>query len=86
MLVIVTQVDKVFVRFGQPDQEALDVLPADRAAELLAAGEFPAGSMGPKIEAALSFLAGGGREVIITSPEAMLAAIDGRAGTRIVPA
>lgn len=86
VLVIVTQVDKVCVRFGQPDQEALDVLPADRAAGLLAAGEFPAGSMGPKIEAALSFLAGGGREVVITSPEAMLEAIEGRAGTRIVPA
>ncbi len=45
------------------------MLPADRAAALLAAGEFPAGSMGPKIEAALTFLAGGGREVVITAPE-----------------
>lgn len=86
VLVIVTQVEKVCVNFGQPDQEALDVLPADRAAALLAAGQFPAGSMGPKIEAALSFLAGGGREVIITAPEQVLAAIAGNAGTRIVPA
>ena len=86
VLVIVTQVEQVCVRFGQPDQEALAVLPADRAAALLAAGEFPAGSMGPKIEAALSFLSGGGQEVLITSPEAMLEAIAGRAGTRIVPA
>lgn len=86
VLVIVTQVAKVCVHFGRPDQEALDVLPADRAADLLAAGEFPAGSMGPKIEAALSFLAGGGREVVITEPGAVLAAIEGQAGTRIVPA
>ncbi len=86
VLVIITQVDQVCVRFGQPDQEALAVLPADRAAALLAAGEFPAGSMGPKIEAALSFLSGGGQEVVITSPEAMLEAIAHRAGTRIVPA
>ncbi len=85
-LVIVTQVEKVCVHFGEPEQEALDVLPADRAAELLAAGEFPAGSMGPKIEAALSFLAGGGGEVVITSPEKLLDAVHGRAGTRIVPA
>ncbi len=86
VLVIITQVDKVFARFGQEDQEALDVLKTDRAAALLAAGEFPAGSMGPKIEAALSFLAGGGSEVVITSPDLLLAAVDGRAGTRILPA
>lgn len=84
-LAIITQVDKVCARYGKPDQEALDVLPAERAARMLAAGEFPAGSMGPKIEAALSFLAGGGREVIITSPELLLEALAGRVGTRIVP-
>lgn len=86
VLVIVTQVQKVCVHFGKPQQEALDVLPADRAAALLAAGEFPDGSMGPKIEAALSFLAGGGREVVVTAPGQVLAAIRGHAGTRIVPA
>lgn len=85
VLVIITQVEKVFARFGQPDQEALDVLPVERAARMLAAGEFPAGSMGPKIESAISFLNGGGSEVIITSPEAFLAAVEGRAGTRVVP-
>jgi len=84
-LMIVTQIDKVCVRFGQPDQEALDVLHASRAQELLDSGEFPAGSMGPKIESALGFLAAGGREVIITDPFNILAAVDGRAGTRIVP-
>jgi carbamate kinase len=86
VLVLVTQVDAVCVRFGEPDQEALPVLPADRARALLDAGEFPPGSMGPKIEAALSFLAGGGREVLISSPENLLAAISGTAGTRISPA
>jgi carbamate kinase len=84
-LMIVTQIDKVFIRFGQPDQEAVDVLPASRAQALLDAGEFPAGSMGPKIESALGFLAHGGREVIITDPACILDAVDGRAGTRIVP-
>ena len=86
VLVIITQVDKVYANFGEPDQEALDVLPAARAAAMLADGQFPAGSMGPKIDAALSFLAGGGQEVIITSPEKFLDAIEGRAGTRVVPA
>ena len=85
VLVIITQVDKVCARFGQPDQESLDVLDARRAAAMLAEGEFPSGSMGPKIEAALSFLEGGGREVIITSPEFLLEAIAGKKGTRILP-
>jgi len=85
-LVIITQVEVVFAGFGTPDQVALPVLTAERAATMLADGEFPAGSMGPKVEAALSFLAAGGREVVITSPENLAAAIEGRAGTRIVPA
>jgi carbamate kinase len=84
-LMIVTQIDRVFVRFGQPDAQALDVVPASRARALLEAGEFPAGSMGPKIESALDFLASGGREVIITDPPSILAAVAGEAGTRIVP-
>ena len=83
-LMIVTQIEKVFVRFGQPDAEALAVLPASRAQALLDAGEFPPGSMGPKIESALGFLAHGGREVIITDPPHILAAVRGEAGTRII--
>jgi len=84
VLVIITQVDRVYADFGTPEEEALDILPVSRAASMLAAGEFPAGSMGPKIESALTFLENGGVEVVITSPEHILAAIDGRQGTRIV--
>lgn len=84
VLVIITQVDRVYANFGKPEQEALDVLGTKRAAAMLAAGEFPAGSMGPKIESALTFLEQGGEEVVITSPEHILAAIEGREGTRIV--
>jgi len=54
-------------------------------AEYQRQGHFPAGSMGPKIEAALRYLRGGGGKVIITSPELLLDAIDGKAGTHIVP-
>lgn len=84
VLVIITQVDKVYAHFGTPEQEALDVLPASRAAAMLAEGQFPAGSMGPKIESALTFLEQGGEEVVITSPECILDAIEGRQGTKIV--
>jgi len=84
VLVIVTQVDRVYAGFGTPDQEPLAVLTAGRARELLAAGEFPAGSMGPKIESALTFLEGGGDQVIITAPGRIAAALAGEEGTRIV--
>lgn len=85
VLIIATQVDKVCVRFGQPDQEEIDLLTMDQAKRLLAAGEFPPGSMGPKIEAAISFLAGGGQAVVITSPDHILTALAGEQGTTIVP-
>ncbi len=85
-LVIITQVDGVYADFGTPQQKALPVLDTSRAAAMLAQGDFPPGSMGPKIESAISFLKGGGKDVIITSPDYLLAAIQGSAGTRIVPA
>ncbi len=83
-LVIITMVEKVCRAYGTPDETPLDRLTAAEAAQLLEAGEFPAGSMGPKIESALKFLAAGGREVIVTDPEHLSAAIAGEAGTRIV--
>jgi carbamate kinase len=86
VLIIVTQVEKVCVRFGQPDEKALDVMTVDEARNLLAEGEFPPGSMGPKIESAVSFLASGGQSVVITSPEHILAALAGDRGTTIIPA
>ncbi len=85
-LAIITSVNRVYLRFGTPEAVALDTFDAARAAALLAAGEFPAGSMGPKIESALAFLEAGGREVIITDPDSLHASLQGRAGTRIVPA
>ena len=48
-------------------------------------GQFPPGSMGPKIDAALRYLDGGGKEVVITSIERLYDALQGTAGTRIVP-
>ena len=53
----------------------------------LAEGQFPPGSMGPKVEAALEFLRSGGRLAVITSPQHLLEAVEpgARVGTRIVP-
>lgn len=82
-LVIVTGVEKVCVNFGRPDQRALAAMTLAEARRYFADGEFGAGSMGPKIEAACDFLDAGGQEVIICSPESLSDALEGNAGTRI---
>lgn len=83
-LIIVTSVERVAVRFGKADQRWLDTVTVRQAREYLAAGEFPPGSMGPKIEAALDFVEHGGEECIITSTEQVANAVQGRGGTHIV--
>ncbi len=85
VLMILTGVDKVAVNFGTPEQKELDRLSVSEARRYLDAGEFPKGSMGPKIEAAIQFLNGGGREVIISSIENAVQALEGKTGTRIHP-
>ncbi|MBN1423333.1 carbamate kinase [Candidatus Fermentibacteria bacterium] len=84
-IIIITAVPKVCRGYGTPAQYGLDRMTASEARELLAAREFPAGSMGPKIDAALRFLAGGGKEVIITSPDLVDSALEPGVGTHIVP-
>ena len=84
-LVILTGVDQVWVGFGRPDGRPLAVVQASELAALRDQGEFPAGSMGPKVEATLRFLAGGGQEVLITSPEGLTGALHGRGGTWVRP-
>ncbi len=83
LLVLITAVDNVYVSFGQPGQRVLEQVSASELRELHAAGHFPPGSMGPKIEAALDFIDDGGAAVIITSPERLVAALADRAGTRV---
>jgi carbamate kinase len=84
-LLFVTAVEQVAVNFGTPHQIPVERLTAAEGRALLVAGEFPPGSMGPKVEACVRFTEGGGREALITSLERIRAAIDGHAGTRIVP-
>lgn len=66
---IITDVPKVFINFNKPGQKALDHITADEAEKYLKQGEFPDGSMGPKILAAIDFVRNGGKEAIITSEE-----------------
>lgn len=83
-LIIVTSVEQAAIRFGQPDQQWLGTITTLQARQFLAAGEFPAGSMGPKIEAAIAFVESSGGECVITSTEHVADAVAGRAGTHIV--
>ena len=85
LLVLSTGVEQVAVHFRQPDERWLDRITAAEAAGYLADGEFPKGSMGPKVEAAIRFLERGGQEVLITTPASLERAIAGETGTRIVP-
>jgi carbamate kinase len=85
VLLLSTGVEKVAIRYRRPDQTSLDRITRAEARRHLEAGEFPAGSMGPKMQAAIEFLDRGGREVIITSPPHLAEAVAGRTGTHIVP-
>jgi carbamate kinase len=83
-LLVLTDVEKVFVNYGKPDQRALDRVTVQECKKYLSEGQFPEGSMGPKIESAVSFLSGSpGRRVVIASLEMAEEALKGTAGTTI---
>jgi len=82
-LVILTGVDKVAINFKKPDQKVFDHLTVAECERYLAEGQFPKGSMGPKIEAACDFVRRGGARVIITSLENATLAVEGKAGTEV---
>jgi carbamate kinase len=85
-LIIVTSVDKVAIAYRKPEQQWISNLTLECARRHLQAGEFPAGSMGPKIQAAIDFIENGGEECIITSTEKVSEAVEGKDGTHIVAA
>ena len=82
--IILTDVDGVYLDWESVHRKRLERLTVNEAKAYLVEGQFPHGSMGPKIEAALEFICAGGREVIIAKPEDLAAAVEGRAGTRII--
>ena len=91
-LVMVTGVDAVRLNFGTPQEQTVTEMTASDARRHLADGQFPPGSMGPKVEAAIEFVESPGRTSAITTPELVYATLDepagvieGPRGTRIVP-
>lgn len=83
-LMILTAVEKVSLNYGKEEQKELDKLTVKEAKKYLKQGHFPEGSMGPKIEAAISFLEDGGKEVIICALEKADESLKGKTGTRII--
>lgn len=85
LLLISTAVERVALNYGKPDQRDLARMSVDEASRYLSQGHFPPGSMGPKVLSAIRFIEATGKEALITSPEGIRRALDGRTGTRIVP-
>ncbi len=84
MFIILTAIERVYLNFGRPDQAEVPVLTVEEARKHLADGQFPPGSMGPKIRAAIEFIEAGGEEVLITKDSHLKAALLNRSGTRVV--
>jgi carbamate kinase len=81
--IISTAIDAVYWNFGEENQKAITRATLPEIKQYLAEGHFKPGSMMPKIEAIIEFLEGGGKKAIITSPENLLRAVKGEAGTTI---
>ncbi|MCZ6655456.1 MAG: carbamate kinase [Planctomycetota bacterium] len=88
-MIVLTSIARVCLNFEKPNQTELDRLTLDEARRHLAAGQFPPGSMGPKIESAVQFLENSQNPdafVLIATPERLREALDGKTGTRITRA
>ncbi len=83
-LIILTGVEKVALNYGKPNQTFVDTLIVDDAMKYLKEGHFPAGSMGPKIEAAIDFVSATNKTCLITDMKKLKEALSGKTGTRIV--
>ena len=83
LFVVLTGVERVAKDFGKAGETALPRLSVAEARQLLAEGQFPPGSMGPKVDAAIRFVEAGGREVLITRAESLESALAGQTGTII---
>lgn len=84
-LVFSTDADYVYLDYKKPGQRPLKHVSLQELRAHYDAGEFPPGSMGPKVEAAMRFLENGGKEAVITSLETLAEAVNGEAGTHIHP-
>jgi carbamate kinase len=83
--IVLTGVPKVAIDFNKPTQRFLDRMTIAEAEKHMADGQFPPGSMGPKIDSAVQFVRASGHEVLITDVDVLREALEGKNGTVIVP-
>lgn len=84
-IMLLTAVPRVSVHFGTPQQKALERVTLSELKRYHAEGHFPPGSMGPKIDAAIRFIEGGGKHVVIAQLKDAVPALKGETGTHILP-
>jgi carbamate kinase len=84
ILMILTDVEKVFINYRKPDQKALSEITLEEARTLKDEGHFKSGSMEPKVRAAIRFMENGGQRAIISSLEKLNEALEGKTGTHFV--
>jgi len=82
--IISTSIDAVYLNFGKENQRPIRRATLPEIKQYLQEGHFKPGSMRPKIEAIIQFLEGGGKKAVITSPENLLKAVKGEAGTTLI--
>ena len=85
ILLILTDVPAVYLEYGTSCQKALESIGPEELRHHLEGGEFPAGSVGPKVDAAISFVQGGGERAIISDINHAIDALKGKCGTQVVP-
>lgn len=83
VFMMLTDVPNVYINFGKENEQKLEEITVEEAEKHVADGQFPAGSMLPKIEAAIAFAKHEGKEGIICSLDEAVLALEGKAGTRI---
>lgn len=84
IFLIATDTEGVAINFQRPGQRFLNRLSLGEAKRYLGEGQFPEGSMGPKIEAAIEFLESGGKRAFVASTENIERSLQGKAGTEII--
>ncbi|MDJ0761865.1 MAG: carbamate kinase [Myxococcota bacterium] len=84
IFIVLTEVPFIYTGLGTTEQREISAITAEQLQDLHDKGEFPAGSMGPKVESVIGFLNRGGKRAIVTNPDTLPHALEGRGGTHII--
>jgi carbamate kinase len=84
LFIILTNVSRIYLNYGKTNEKPIKTMTIEKAKKYLSQGQFPAGSMGPKVKAAIEYIEHGGKEVLITSTNCLSRALNKKSGTRIL--